>query len=92
MAEYIDKNELDIAFIKKCTGDCGCCSHWNSDSLKYDCNLIHNFPPANVVEREKIDKAIKEIEDLTFYWIEMNPQTVKEQILEILKRNIGENR
>lgn len=64
MAEYIDRNKLGMAFVDRCAGDCGCCSYWETESYGHDCNLIHNFPPADVVEREKIDKAIEEMENL----------------------------
>lgn len=110
IAEYIDKNELDIAFIEKCTGDCSCCSYWDSESCEYDCKLIHNFPTADVVERDKINKAIEEIEQTLYVdslifgelidfkdgkisaddVIEEFNRVTRIEVLEILKRNIGE--
>lgn len=96
MAEYMDKKELDIAFTDKCTGDCGCCQYWNADSYEYDCKLIHNFPPADVVEREKIDKAIEKIENYTPCIEDENMRYAFEcgmgKALEIIKRNIGESK
>lgn len=96
MAKYIDKNKLDMAFVDRCAGDCGCCSYWETESYGHDCNLIHNFPPEDVVEREKIDKAIEEIEQLinhsklpTVNIYNRYSDGLKD-CLEILKRNIGE--
>ena len=52
---------------------------------------INNLQGADVVERSKIDKAIEEIEDLdnAKYGFESYYQC-KAEVLEILKRNIGE--
>lgn len=85
MAEYINKNDLDIAFKDECRGDCGCCPYWNMDSYEYDCGLVHNFQTTNVVEMEKIDRAIEEIEDLDPI-TERVGQQVKQDILAILKK------
>ena len=50
---------------------------------------ILGLTPANVVEREKIDKAIDEIEEER-YMHYTNVSDVIDSVLEILKRNIGE--
>ena len=50
---------------------------------------IGNLEPVDVIERSKIDKAIKEIEDLDPITERVGLQ-VKQEILNILIRNIGE--
>lgn len=65
MAEYIDRTQIkwygcDFEGGKACCknqGDCSKCIHGNCDH-----DEVMNIPHANVVEREKIDKAIEEIE------------------------------
>lgn len=56
---------------------------------KYE--ICMETPTADVIERSKIDKAIEEIEDLdnAKYGFESYEQC-KAEVLEILKRNIGE--
>ena len=90
MARYIDADKLTFKL--------------NETQIEFDKNyyglgeakqIVDNTPTANVVEREKIDKAIEEISELGK---EMNKvQFTKhlvplDNILEILKRNIGESK
>lgn len=51
---------------------------------------IYNLPPANVVEREKIDKAIDEIEHARLANHNFDDRFIYSKCLEIIKRNIGE--
>lgn len=85
MAEYIDREELSVTPIDitdlprdKCL-------------MVYLAEDVDSLPTADVVERSKIDKAIEEIEDLdnAKYGFESYEQC-KAEVLEILKRNIGE--
>lgn len=60
-----------------------------------DFNAIEVLKTADVVERSKIDKAIEEINDMPTigYYEEplgSRPMVFKDDILTILKRNIGE--
>lgn len=49
------------------------------------------IPTADVVEREKIDKAIEEIENIN-QLAQYTRGDIKRMCIEILKRNIGESR
>lgn len=65
-------------------------------------NMLDDIPTADVVEREKIDRAIEEISEYASIWTSYTMDMSKEQIavrclndyatqfLDILKRNIGE--
>ena len=75
-------------------------------------NIVDNVPIADVVEREKIDKAIEEIEQTLYVdslifgelidfkdgkisaddVIEEFNRVTRKEVLEILKRNIGESK
>ena len=83
MAEYIDRTELELDTEW---------SEYEDGFTSYSQFQIQNMPTADVVEREKIDKAIAEI-------CKINPvnengykncDDIKFEVLEILKRNIGE--
>lgn len=55
-------------------------------------NIIDNVPTADVVEREKIDKAIKEIEQAICSYGFCFVSRGMNLALDILKKNIGENK
>ena len=80
MAEYIDR-DLAIAEWYK-----------NSNLHKSAETMFKEIPPADVIERSKIDKAIAEIEELkTAHCVHvMDREDIITTCLEILKRNIGE--
>ena len=81
MAEYITKNQ---AYHLICKAD---------KNKVLASKELYDIKPANVVEREKIDKAIEEIEQ---YLLEEECNANHEKgvmfALEILKRNIGESK
>lgn len=89
MAEYIDREKLipDRCYYEP----------YGYEAIS--CEQIFHEDVANVVEREKIDKAIAEIKD-GYYSNEEKSETDSERAdafnnglsyaLEILKRNIGE--
>ena len=88
MIEYIDRNLIEgygcnfeepSCENRECLG----CSHAECSHLQ-----VMQIPPADVVEREKINKAIEEIEKHEDF-DSMDRQAVN-VALEILKRNIGE--
>lgn len=97
MAEYIDRNliewygcnfENDSCKNKDCSG----CSHAECSHSQ-----VMQIPTADVVEREKIDRAIEEImgyarfhRDKTHNDVEQGKYLAYEKCIEILKRNIGE--
>lgn len=82
MAEYIDRNELPIP-EDVLTSDA-----FEAWLVRRDENRDEAL---GLVERSKIDKAIEEIEDLNNakYGFEAYYQC-KAEVLEIIKRNIGE--
>ena len=99
MAQYIDRNliewygcdfEDDSCKNRECSGCSHAeCSHWQ----------VMHIPTADVVEREKIDKAIEEItgyarfhRDKTYNDTERGKYLAYEKCIEILKRNIGESK
>lgn len=93
MAEYIDR-ELAIQEIQS----------WdNNGFISKPTSKIpqilseKNVPTADVIERSKVDKAIKEIEKESYsesVYGDLYKETTKvisvEDVLEIIKRNIGE--
>lgn len=99
MAEYIDREKARNAVyerIDELKGD----KEFNmakeiciSGVKKY----ILAIPPANVIEREKIDKAIKEMEfeynDIDYHANKLLGASYGiRKSIEILKRNIGESK
>lgn len=78
MAEYIDRKRLKQCFH---TNICG--------GNAYD-ELIDMQPTADVIERSKIDKAIEEIIKLRKRYPNEDYYDCKHEVLEILKKNIGE--
>ena len=93
MAEYIDTNLL----IEKMSRLRGCSCSYSDGIIDEIEDIMSDIPTANVVEREKIDKAIEEIKG-QFYVLLKDETTVEElwwnnaleKTLEILKRNIEE--
>lgn len=88
MAEYIDKEKIERVRLED---SCYIIEHFKGDEI--DC--IIDAPTEDVIEREKIDKAIDEIIDKSFISDIYNDRTDDEiikldDVLEILKRNIGE--
>ena len=92
MAEYIDRNliewygcdfEDDSCKNKECSG----CYHAECSHSQ-----VMNIPTADVVEREKIDKAIEEIMEYVKYCDENLQAPLISRAIYILKRNIGENK
>ena len=93
MAEYIDRNLIEWYGCNfedtSCENrDCSACSEAECSHSQ-----VMQIPTADVIERSKIDKTIEEIEDLgkemdkvqfTKYLVPLG------DILEIIKRNIGE--
>ena len=77
MAEYIDR-ELTIKEWYK-----------NSRLSKSARKIFQEIPTADVIERSKIDKAIEEIMDMGF-GIQAESWEVRDEIIKVLKRNIGE--
>lgn len=84
MAEYIDREKLipDRCYYEP----------YGYEAIS--CEQIFHEDVADVVEREKIDKAIEEISNIDWKEIIMNYDDVeigfKDKVEEILKRNIGE--
>lgn len=110
MAEYIDRNLIEwygCDFEDDLCKDCSDCSHAECSHSQ-----IMQIPVADVVEREKIDKAIEEIEQTLYVdslifgelidfkdgkisaddVIEEFNRVTRKEVLEILKRNIGESK
>lgn len=79
MAEYIDRDILHEQVIK----------FFNVYGLN---DFIDTVPTADVIERYKVNKAIREIKGFIgkLYFEEIDYRTGLESALRILKRNIGE--
>jgi len=97
MAEYIDRTQLTLTPID--------ITDLPEDKalLVYEKEGVEGLPTADVIEREKINKAIEEIENEIKFWDEEptypKPYTIEirkrkadsyRHALEILKGNIGE--
>lgn len=81
MAEYINKEEV-LSYSKSYNTD-----GWDSYTpLVVDVEDIEEIPPADVVERSKIDKAIEEMNNIKLV---MDCDEMRDYCVEILKRNIG---
>ena len=89
MAEYIDRTQIKY--------------HKDTNNHGYVFEYaINNLPKADVIERSKIDKAIKEIKAESFNEERTYPERIDsslcediqivdlQDVLEILERNIGE--
>lgn len=91
MAEYIDRNLIEWYGCDFEDGscenlECSACSRANCSHSQ-----VMQIPTADVVEREKIDKAIEEIENIN-QLAQYTRGDIKRMCIEILKRNIGESR
>ena len=101
MAEYIDKQII----LDKCQRLIDVERKQGSDVMNYGRERVNQTevimeyieymtPTADVIERSKIDKAIEEIEDLNLSWVASHYEDrfygFQQEVLEILKRNIGE--
>ena len=82
MAEYIDRKDLD--FLNDFRIDSG-----KYVGLRLD-DVFDELATADVIERSKIDKAIDEIINLRKHYPNEDYYDCKDEVLEILKRNIGE--
>lgn len=87
MAEYIDRTELEPDTEW---------SEYEDGFVSYSRSQIQGMPKADVIERSKIDKAIEEIEKIDLivhdginHYYKDGEEVIAE-VLEILKRNIGE--
>ncbi len=80
MAEYINKSEVN-GLLKL---------GWSGDAIV---TAITNggISSVNVVERSKIDKAIKEMESIPLY-AAYTRGDIRQMCIDILKRNIGESK
>lgn len=85
MKEYIDREE----FLKRLNVLYNVLD--NLEKMLYSSQLIElvDIPIADVVEKEKIEKVIDEIEEERYIHY-TNVSDVIDSVLEILKRNIGE--
>jgi len=87
MAEYIDRTQLEPDTEW---------SDYDDGFVSYSQSQIRSMPKADVVERSKVDKAIEEIEKIDLivhdginHYYKDGEEVITE-VLEILKRNIGE--
>ena len=92
MAEYIDKNKLNKKkkYLFQTQG-----MPFPKSEYFIKIDDFFSIPTADVIERSKIDKAIDEIIEKSFISDIYNDRTDDEiikldDVLEILKRNIGE--
>ena len=84
MKEYIDKEE----FLKRLNVLYNALD--NLEKMLYSSQLVElvDIPIADVVEREKIDKAIKEMGKLVSQPISLDQKDAINMCIKILKRNI----
>ena len=97
MAEYIDRTKLLTEIsngIKAGNYEEGYEEYTNINDMDDIIETIKYSDKADVIERSKIDKAIAEIEDLNLSWVASHYEDrfygFQQEVLEILKRNIGE--
>lgn len=93
MAEYINREEVNFrcSYHGNCMGSGSKCERCSDNIIDYQDFM--DIPTADVIERSKIDKAIKEIEALKKYEMRRFSEDTMfhkalEKFLEILKRNI----
>lgn len=87
MAEYIDRNLIEWY---GCDFENASCENRECSGCSYaECShsQVMQIPTADVIERSKIDKAIKEMESIELV---MFCDEMRDYCVEILKRNIGE--
>lgn len=92
MAEYIDRNLIewygcDFENASCENRECSGCSHAECSHSQ-----VMQIPQADVIERSKIDKAIKELCELVENrgFLSCESSYIQSEIKEIFKRNIGE--
>lgn len=85
MAEYIDKKYLDRKFQIDMMALRG-------GTIFDTKEIIDSLPTADVIERAKIDKAIEEMDSIDLNEYADNTYQLVNKCIEILKRNIGENK
>lgn len=88
MKEYIDRNE----FLKRLNVLYNVLD--NLEKMIYSSQLIElvDIPVADVIEREKIDKAIEEMGKIDLNEYADNTYQLVNKCIEILKRNVEENK
>lgn len=98
MAEYIDRDKAFEAVDKRVAELKGDKQFTLPKEICVRGVMKHlvNIPPADVVERSKIDKAIEEMESvyikLDYYENRLSASYWIRKSIEILKRNIGESK
>jgi len=93
MAEYIDRVKLLDELGESA-------SHHAESGREYqlllrDRNIVREQPTADVVEQEKIDKAIKEMERYSTSFEYVNRHDLADAVdycIGVIQRNIGENK
>lgn len=88
MAEHIDGELL----IEKMTRLRGCSCSYSDGIIDEVEDIMSDLPTADVIEREKIDKAIAEIEQAICSYGFCFVSRGMNLALDILKKNIGENK
>jgi len=84
MAEYIDRAKVDYEFIRTRGG---------GDMITNLYERILDIPTADVIEHSKIDKVLKEMDDLASHKvrpISFDQSVAIDMCINIIKRNIGE--
>ena len=84
MAEYIDRTELETDTEW---------SEYEDGFVSYSQSQIQGMPKADVIERSKIDKALKEMDDLASHKvhpISFDQSVAIDMCIAIIKRNIRE--
>ena len=90
MAEYIDRDLIewygcDFEEPSCENRDCSGCSHAECSHTQ-----VMQIPPVDVIERDKVNKAIKEMNNIDLNEYADNTYQLVNECIEILKRNIGE--
>ena len=80
MAEYIDRTQLEPDTEW---------SDYDDGFVSYSQSQIRSMPKADVVEREKVNKAMKQIEELSGQSCMVSDGIINE-VLDILEECIGE--
>lgn len=88
MKEYVDRNE----FLKRFNVLYNVLD--NLERMLYSDALVKliDMPVADVIEREKIDKAIEEMSKIDLNEYADNTYQLVNKCIEILKRNVEENK
>lgn len=89
MAEYINREDVyfHCSYNGECLGLSSDCEKCSDNVIDYQ--ELMEIPTADVVERDKIDKAIEEITNLRRQYPNEDYYDCKWEILAILKKNIG---